>query len=242
MGVSPTALRSSHGVAADTTDARADGGASLRGRAAAPRGRALPGRDCRRGGRQPRVGHALEAAPGAGGHAGTPRPPAGRAGVPPHRGAVAPARPLARSGCPGGRVRDRALDAAADRRRDRAHVRRPVPLPLARARPARPRLESPAAAPAGQGARRGARGRLAAAGLAADQKGARRTGRAIAFLDETGHTFRARVGTTWAPRSTAPPGCTPATSGAASMGSRSSSRCATSAGRSGGPSSSSGTA
>jgi len=35
--------------------------------------------------------------------------------------------------------------------------------------------------------------------LAADKKGARRDGRAIAFLDETGHTFRARVGTTWAP-------------------------------------------
>jgi len=35
--------------------------------------------------------------------------------------------------------------------------------------------------------------------LAADKKGARRTGRAVAFLDEVGHTFRAPVGTTWAP-------------------------------------------
>jgi len=35
--------------------------------------------------------------------------------------------------------------------------------------------------------------------VAADQKGARRSGRAIAFVDETGHTFRARVATTWAP-------------------------------------------
>ena len=35
--------------------------------------------------------------------------------------------------------------------------------------------------------------------MAADQKGARRSGRAIAFVDETGHTFRARVATTWAP-------------------------------------------
>ena len=30
-------------------------------------------------------------------------------------------------------------------------------------------------------------------------KGARRTGRAVAFVDETGHSFRARLGTTWAP-------------------------------------------
>jgi transposase len=40
---------------------------------------------------------------------------------------------------------------------------------------------------------------VAAARLAAHKKGARRTGRAIAFLDETGHTFGARLGTTWAP-------------------------------------------
>ncbi len=31
------------------------------------------------------------------------------------------------------------------------------------------------------------------------KKGARRARRVMAFLDETGHTFRARVGTTWAP-------------------------------------------
>ncbi|WP_434346681.1 transposase [Myxococcus virescens] len=35
--------------------------------------------------------------------------------------------------------------------------------------------------------------------LASNKKGARRSGRTIAFLDETGHTFRARLGTTWAP-------------------------------------------
>jgi transposase len=40
---------------------------------------------------------------------------------------------------------------------------------------------------------------LAATRLATGKKGARRSGRAIAFLDETGHSFRARVGTTWAP-------------------------------------------
>ena len=39
----------------------------------------------------------------------------------------------------------------------------------------------------------------AGAGLAPHKKGARRTGRAVAFVDETGHTFRARLGTTWAP-------------------------------------------
>jgi transposase len=40
---------------------------------------------------------------------------------------------------------------------------------------------------------------MAQTGLAPRKKGARRAGRAVAFLDETGHTFRARVGTTWAP-------------------------------------------
>jgi transposase len=40
---------------------------------------------------------------------------------------------------------------------------------------------------------------MARARLAADKKGARRSGRVIAFLDETGFTFRARVATTWAP-------------------------------------------
>jgi transposase len=40
--------------------------------------------------------------------------------------------------------------------------------------------------------------------LAADKKGARQSGRVIAFLDETGFTFRARVATTWAPAGGAP--------------------------------------
>ena len=39
---------------------------------------------------------------------------------------------------------------------------------------------------------------MAQAGLAAGQKGARRSGRALAFLDETGHSFRARLSPTWA--------------------------------------------
>lgn len=40
---------------------------------------------------------------------------------------------------------------------------------------------------------------MAQAGLARFEKRARRLGYALAFVDETGHTFRARVGTTWAP-------------------------------------------
>jgi len=40
---------------------------------------------------------------------------------------------------------------------------------------------------------------VAQAGLAPHKRGARRTGRAVVFVDETGLTFRARFGTTWAP-------------------------------------------
>ncbi|HEX5744918.1 MAG TPA: transposase [Archangium sp.] len=40
---------------------------------------------------------------------------------------------------------------------------------------------------------------MAQARLATHQKGARRSGRAIAFVDETGSSFRARVASTWAP-------------------------------------------
>src|SRR5829696_4190812 len=36
------------------------------------------------------------------------------------------------------------------------------------------------------------------------KKRARREGRTIIFLDETGHSFRARPGTTWAPRGLTP--------------------------------------
>lgn len=45
---------------------------------------------------------------------------------------------------------------------------------------------------------------MAPPGLAPDKKGARQSGRVIAFLDETGFTFRARVATTWAPAGGAP--------------------------------------
>jgi hypothetical protein len=40
---------------------------------------------------------------------------------------------------------------------------------------------------------------VAKAGLARFDQRARREGRVVAFLDETGHTFQAKVGTTWAP-------------------------------------------
>jgi transposase len=45
---------------------------------------------------------------------------------------------------------------------------------------------------------------VAPARLASDQKGARESGRIVAFVDETGFTFRARVATTWAPVGCAP--------------------------------------
>jgi transposase len=45
---------------------------------------------------------------------------------------------------------------------------------------------------------------VAAPGLAPHQKGARRAGRLIVFVDETGHSFLARFGPTWAPRGQPP--------------------------------------
>jgi transposase len=45
---------------------------------------------------------------------------------------------------------------------------------------------------------------VAQARLAPHKKGARRTGWAVLFVDETGHTFLARFGTTWAPRGRPP--------------------------------------
>jgi transposase len=41
---------------------------------------------------------------------------------------------------------------------------------------------------------------VAATRLAAREKGAHRSGRVLAFVDETGHSFRARAGRSWAPR------------------------------------------
>src|SRR5690348_17298510 len=38
----------------------------------------------------------------------------------------------------------------------------------------------------------------------ANIQGGRRSGRAVVFVDETGHTFLARLGTTWAPRGRPP--------------------------------------
>lgn len=116
--------------------------------------------------------------------------------------AAAPARAGARGAA--GRLRHRAVDAPANRRRHRAGVFRRVPPALAGPRAARPRLESAAARGAGARAGRRARGGVAAARLATRKKGARRSRRAVAFVDETGHSFRARPGRSWAPRGRPP--------------------------------------
>src|SRR5437762_5178190 len=111
--------------------------------------------------------------------------------------APAPARAAARRR--GGRVRNRALDGATDHGGRRAPLRRAVPPALTRPSAARPRLEPAGAHCPRAGAGRGAHRSVAQAGLAAHKKGARRSGRAILFIDETGHTFLARLSTTWAP-------------------------------------------
>jgi hypothetical protein len=79
-----------------------------------------------------------------------------------------------------------------------------VPLALVGPRAARAWLDAPTPADPRQGTRRGAHRGLAPARLAAHQKGARRSGRVVACVDETGFTFRARVDTTWAPIGHAP--------------------------------------
>src|SRR5947207_3371278 len=189
--------RWSHGLAARPPHAGADGGAPAGSGPVVACGRVRAGRDCPADGRQPCSGDAVEAALGPRWAERAPAAPVVGAYRAAERSAVGPALDPAPAGGRGGRVRDRAVDAPVDRPRHRAPVRGPVPLPLARPRLARPGLEPPAAA--GPGAGRGADRRLVAPGWAADNKGARRTGRAVAFLDEVGHTFRAPVGTTWAP-------------------------------------------
>lgn len=68
----------------------------------------------------------------------------------------------------------------------------------------RPCLDAAATSDPRPGARRRADCGVAQARLAAQHKGALRSGRAVLFLDETGHTFLARLGTTWAPRGQPP--------------------------------------
>src|SRR5438477_7112713 len=191
-------------MAAHPTDTDPTGRATPRGRAVAPRPAVVPGRDCAGAGRQPGIGDALAAPPRASWGARLAPAPSPRPALPVDCPPVAPALPAPPAWRPSGRVRDRALDAAPDRPGGRARVRSAVPLPGPGTGVACARVECPATDPAGQGARRRLGGSVAPAGLAAPKKGARRTGRAIAFVDETGHTFRARVGTTWAPRGQPP--------------------------------------
>src|SRR5919197_3816562 len=159
-------------MATGTVHAGAVGGTAPRGGPAAPRGTTVPGRDRTGGGRAPLVRDALEGAAPRWWRAGV-APPARRwPAVPPHGRAVAPTPPRAQAGRHGRRVRNRALDAAAHRHGGRADLWRAVPLPLAGARLTRPRLESPAAAPAGPRARRRVGRSVAAGRLAPHKKGA----------------------------------------------------------------------
>src|SRR3954468_13767778 len=189
--------RPAHGVAAQAMDSGPTGRAPAGGGPTAARREALAGRDCPAPRRQPGSGDALEAASGAAGRTGAAAAHVAGAAVPSDRRPVAAA--LAHLGAwrGRGRVRYRALDPAADRRGDPPPLWGPVPLPLARGGAAGARLEPPAADLPRAGARRGIGGSVAAAGLAPRKKGARRCGRAVVFVDETGHTFRARFGTTW---------------------------------------------
>src|SRR5262249_50082379 len=98
----------------------------------------------------------------------------------------------------------RAVDA---RTRGRAHppaLRGALPPQLPGRAAAQVGHDAPAPAHTGSGAGRRVGGGVAQARLAPHQKGARRRGAVVTFLDETGSTFRARVGTTWAPTGAAP--------------------------------------
>src|SRR5437899_10126633 len=119
MIMSPLCARWGDGVAAGAPDARADGGTPVGGGATAPRRRAVPGGDRPRVGGQPCGGDAVEAAPGPPRAGRAPPAPVVRASVAVERGPVGPAARAARARRRGRRVRDRALDAAADRWGDR---------------------------------------------------------------------------------------------------------------------------
>src|SRR5437763_15576538 len=97
------------GLATGAADARADGGAAPRGRAAAPGQEAVAGRDRPRGGGQPGLGDALEAAAGWRRPASAAAAPGARAGVAVDGGPVAPTGPGAGPRGRGGRGRARAV-------------------------------------------------------------------------------------------------------------------------------------
>jgi hypothetical protein len=204
MKISLVVVGCGHGMAASTPYASPTGGAPVGGGATAPGRRPLRGRHRPPAGRQPRGAHPMEPPVGPSRAGGTPPAASARPAPTVDRRAMGAAPGPAPAGRRGRRVRDRALDAATHRPRGRADLRGPVPRQCAQPGLARAGLESAAALAPGHRARRGAHRCLAATRLAPHKKGARHRGRAVAFLDETGHTFRARVGTTWAPRASHP--------------------------------------
>src|SRR2546430_11987883 len=187
--------RSAYGMAAATLDVGPTGRAPSGGGPPAARREAFAGRDCPAHRRQPGGGDALEAASGAARPPGAAAAPVAGATVPSDGGPVAATLAHPGAGRGRGRVRYRALDAAADRRGDPAPLRGAVPLPLARCGPAGAGLEPPAAAPPRARARRGAGGGVAAAGVAPGKKGGLRPGGRGGLLGENGCTVCARLRT-----------------------------------------------
>src|SRR5688572_1645073 len=122
MSVSTEAARFGDGLAAGATDGRATRRAAPDRRAPAARGHALRSADRSPAGRQPGVGHALEAALRAGRAAGPASPLAAGPAQPPGSEPVAAAVPPLAAGRQGRRLRHRAVDPAADRRGDGVRV------------------------------------------------------------------------------------------------------------------------
>src|SRR6266545_7812231 len=172
-----------HGVVPDTLDADPTGRAPRDRGAAAACWPARAGGDRAAGGGEPGRADEVEALPGGTRHTRAAAAAPGGTSVAPECGPVAALAPCPAAGCRGGRVRDRALDGAADHRGGRAPLRRAVPPALARPGAARPRLEPAGARCPRAGARRRAGRGVAQGRLAAHQKKARRTGRAIVFVD-----------------------------------------------------------
>ena len=96
-------------------------------------------------------------------------------------------------------IRYRPVDTQSHSWGDSPSVRRDVPSPLPRRSSQGVGVECPNPGGSSQRARRQIGRSLAQARLAAHQKKARRRGAEIVFVDETGFSFRSRVGLTWAP-------------------------------------------
>lgn len=129
---------------------------------------------------------------------------ADRTACPPHYDRLGPPRPAARPRGDRGRLRYRALDARPDRGGDRARVRGDVPPALSGAPAQGARLHAASPGDPGPGTRRVRDRAVADEGLGGAEQKAGREGRTLVLVDETGHTFRAKTGTTWARRGTTP--------------------------------------